>query len=59
MIGNMDVTLKVKKYKTEGDVAWEYHPLRNIKADDGSITNFQVDNDQLNIKWWYKSSTYN
>lgn len=45
----MDVTLKVKKYKTEGDVAWEYHPLRNIKADDGSITNFQVDNDQLNI----------
>lgn len=45
----MDVTLKVKKYKTEGDIAWEYNPLRNIKKEDGSIVDFQVDNDSLNI----------
>lgn len=44
----MNVALKVKKYKTEGDIAWEYNPLRNIKQEDGSIVDFQVDN-SLNI----------
>lgn len=44
----MDVALKVKKYKTEGDIAWEYNPLRNIKGEDGSIVDFQVDN-TLNV----------
>ena len=45
----MDLTLKVKKYKTEGDIAWEYNPLRNVKDADGNITDFKVDNDQLKI----------
>lgn len=45
----MDLTLKVKKYKTEGDIAWEYNPLRNVKDIDGKITDFKVDNDQLKI----------
>ena len=45
----MDLTLKVKKYKTEGDIAWEYNPLRNVKDNDGNITDFKIDNNQLKI----------
>ena len=36
--------LLVKKYKQEGDVVWEYNPLRNIKDSTGKIKNFTVDN---------------
>ena len=43
----MEARLKVKKYKTEGDIAWEYNPLRNLKKEDGTITDFQVDNSAL------------
>lgn len=45
----MNTKLQVKKYKTEGDIAWEYNPLRNLKNKDGEITDFQVDNQYLNI----------
>jgi hypothetical protein len=46
----MDVKLRVKKYKTEGDIAWEYNPLRNIKKSDGTVSDFKdIDNSSLKI----------
>lgn len=45
----MKVQLKVKKYKTEGDIAWEYNPLHNIKKSDGTISDFIVDNSKLKL----------
>lgn len=41
--------LEVKKYKTEGDIAWEYVPLRNLKTEDNTITNFRVNNDSFKL----------
>lgn len=45
----MKLTLKVKKYKDQGDIAWEYNPLRNLKDKDDQITDFNVSNEKLNI----------
>ena len=36
--------LYTKKYNQQGDITWEYNSLRNIKKNDGEISNFQVDN---------------
>lgn len=43
------IELFVKKFKQEGDIAWEYNPLRNLKKLDGTITDFTVNNKQLKI----------
>lgn len=48
-MSDLTVHLKVKKYNSEGDIAWEYNPLRNVKNEDDSITDFTVDNEQLGI----------
>lgn len=45
----MKLNLKVKKYKSEGDITWEYNPLRNMKDEDDQITEFRVSNDTLNL----------
>lgn len=40
----MKYKLLVKKYKQQGDIAWEYNALRNLKDVSGSIKNFTIDN---------------
>jgi len=40
----MKYKLLVKKYKQQGDIAWEYNALRNLKDASGSIKNFTIDN---------------
>ena len=36
--------LKIKKFKQEGDISWQYNPLRNLVAESGEIKDFIVDN---------------
>lgn len=43
----MEVSLALKKYKQEGDMAHEYNPLRNILDENDQIVDF--DTDELNI----------
>lgn len=42
------INLQIKKYKQHGDIAWEYHPLKNIKVN-GKIEDFKIDNKALNL----------
>ena len=45
----MDYKLLLKKYKQQGDVTWEYHPLRNLKDAQGHIKDFKISNKQFNL----------
>lgn len=40
----MNYKLFVKKYKQQGDIAWQYHALRNFKKSTGEIDDFRIKN---------------
>ena len=42
----MNYKLFVKKYKQQGDIAWQYHPLRNFKKGNGEICDFRIKNSE-------------
>ena len=45
----MKYNLIFKKLKQQGDVAWEYNSLINLKDSQGHITGFNVDNKHFNL----------
>jgi hypothetical protein len=50
------ITLSSKKYKSEGDLSWEYNPLHNIIEDKGedtvphALSDFDTDDFNLDME---------